>query len=160
MTIVEEEESDPIMQAPTILSRELLTAARRGWTYRRRCLNAAVLLLALLLGFGPTFFWNRGELSIREMAVFANYVFSIVAFFQVSLTVWLVPAAVAGVIAAEKEQSTLGALLTTRLRSAEIVLGKLGAGMVQYSTWLATGLPIMILLPLLGGIDPRLVVLL
>jgi hypothetical protein len=138
-----------------------LTAARRGGTYRRRCLFAFSLLAVLLLPFGAARLLNiRGELSIRQMAVLASSVVSLVAFCQVSLTVLLVPAAVAGSIVEEKERRTLTALLTTRLGSAEIVLGKLGAGLVQYGTWLATGLPIVILLPLLGGIDPRLVVLL
>ena len=41
----------------------------------------------------------------------------------------------------------------------EIVVGKLVAGLVQYTTCLAAGLPVMILLPLLGGVDPRWVVL-
>ena len=93
------------------------------------------------------------------MAVFAGYVFSFTAFCQVFLTIWLVPGCVAAIIALEKERKTLGGVLITRLSSAEIVLGKLAAGMVQYTTCLATGFPIMIMWPLLGGIDPRLVVL-
>ncbi len=39
------------------------------------------------------------------------------------------------------------------------MLGKLAAGLVHYTACLATTFPIMILLPLLGGIDPRLVLL-
>jgi len=158
-TIVKQEESDPIMRVPTILSRELLTAARRGGIYRRRCLYATVLLLALWLLFGLTYFWKRGELSIREMAAFSDYVFGMAANGQVFLTIWLVPACVAAAIAEEKERRTLTNVLTTRLSSAEIVLGKLAAGLVQYTTCVAAGLPVMILLPLLGGVDPRLVVL-
>ncbi len=37
------------------------------------------------------------------------------------------------------------------------MVGKLAAGLVQYTGCLATTLPIMIMLPLLGGIDPRMV---
>jgi hypothetical protein len=147
------------MTTGQILNRELLTVARRGSIYRRRCLVAVVLLLVLLLLFGAAYYWNRGALSIREMAVFSTYVFDFAAHCQLGLTIWLVPACVAGVIAEEKERRTLAKLLTTRLSSAEIVLGKVAAGLVQYTTCLATGLPIMVLLPLLGGVDPRLVVL-
>ena len=134
MTIVKAEESDPIMRAPTILSRELLTARAAGGMYRRRCSYAAALLLALLLFFGSAYFWNRGELSIREMAAFSNYVFGLAAICQVFLTIWLVPACVAAAIAEEKERRTLTSVLTTRLSSAEIVLGKLAAGLIQYAS--------------------------
>jgi ABC-type transport system involved in multi-copper enzyme maturation permease subunit len=148
------------MTAGPILSRELLTAARRGWTYRRRCLFAGALLVVLLLFFGLFSYVKGQELSIREMAAVSSYVFGLAAQCQIGLTIWLVPACVAAVIAEEKERRTIINLLTTRLTSAEIVLGKLAAGLVQYSTCVVTGLPIMILLPLLGGVDPRLVVLL
>jgi hypothetical protein len=75
------------------------------------------------------------------------------------MTGWLVPVFVAGVIAGERERRTLGDLLTTRLTSAEIVLGKLAAGLVQYFGCLATGFPIVGLLPLLGGVGPHLILL-
>ena len=66
---------------------------------------------------------------------------------------------VAGSIAQERERRTLDSLLTTRLSSAQIVVSKLLGGLVQYAACLLTTLPIMILLSLLGGIDPRLVML-
>jgi ABC-type transport system involved in multi-copper enzyme maturation permease subunit len=149
-----------MMASSPILRRELLTAARRGWTYRRRCVFAGALLVVLLLFFGLFSYMKGQELSIREMAAVSSYVFGLTAQCQIGLTIWLVPACVAAVIAEEKERRTITNLLTTRLSSAEIVLGKLAAGLVQYSTCVATGLPIMTLLPLLGGVDPRLVVLL
>jgi hypothetical protein len=153
-------EADSTMTAGPILSRELLTIARRGGTYRRRCLFAATLLLALGLLFGMAAYWNQGRLSIREMAVFSLYVFGFAAHCQVALSIWLVPACVAAAIAEETERRTLTGLLTTRLSSAEIVMGKLAAGLVHYAVCLAAGFPIMLMLPLLGGVDPRFVLLL
>ena len=149
-----------MMASGPILRRELLTAARRGWTYRRRCSFAGALLVVLLLFFGLFSYMKGQELSIREMAAVSSYVFGLAAQCQIGLTIWLVPACVAAVIAEEKERRTLTGLLTTRLSSAEIVLGKLAAGLLQYATCLAAGMPIMILLPLLGGVEPWLVVLL
>ncbi len=102
---------------------------------------------------------NRGPLSSRSMAVFSEFLFVNVIFAQIVLTIWLVPACVAVVVAEEKERRTLTHLAMTRLTSAEIVVGKLAAGLVQYAAWLATGLPVLILLPLLGGVDPRWVLL-
>ena len=147
------------MSPGPILSRELLTAARRRETYRRRGLLAVLVLLFIGMGYLTTYFREWKEFSIREMAALAQIVFGNLVFLQVCLTTSLVPRLVAGVLAEEKERRTLSGVLTTRLSSAEIVLGKLAAGMLQYLACLATGLPIMILLPLLGGIDPRTVLL-
>src|SRR5262249_32612292 len=74
-------------------------------------------------------------------------------------TLWLVPALVAGTIALERERRTLDSLLTTRLSSAEIVLGKFAGGLLQYAACLITTLPIMISLCLFGGVDPVFVLL-
>jgi ABC-type transport system involved in multi-copper enzyme maturation permease subunit len=142
-----------------ILSRELRTSARRGGGYRRRCSLAGALWLVLCLLFGLAASIHRQPLSIREMATFSVFVLGLAAECLVGLTVWLVPACTAAAIAEEKERRTITHLLTTRLSSAEIVLGKLAAGLVQYTAGLAACAPILILLPLLGGADPWLVLL-
>ena len=71
----------------------------------------------------------------------------------------LTPALVAGVIADEKQAKTLHYLMASRLSSAEIVLGKLLVRMLYVSILLGVSLPILSLLVLMGGIDPRLVLL-
>ena len=67
----------------------------------------------------------------------------------------LVPALVAGVIADEHQRKTLHYLLASRLSSAEIVLGKLGARMVHVGTFIALGVPVVCLLALYGGLNPE-----
>ena len=62
-------------------------------------------------------------------------------------------------IAEEKDRRTLDFLLATRLSNAEIVLGKLASCMTFLFAEFAVGLPIMLLLYPLGGIDPRLILL-
>ena len=93
------------------------------------------------------------------MAIFARSAFAFLGFYQVNLTVWLVPIYVAGGIAAERERRTLGDVLTTRLTSAEIVLGKLTAGLVKFASCLAIGFPAIVVLPLMGGVDLDLLLL-
>ncbi len=102
---------------------------------------------------------NWIEFSSRSIAAFSELMFLCVIFTQILLTIWLVPACVAAAVAEEKERRTLTHLAITRLTSAEIVVGKLAAGLVQYAAWLATGLPVLILLSFLGGVDPRWVLL-
>ena len=71
----------------------------------------------------------------------------------------LTPALVAGVIADEKQRKTLHYLLASRLTSPEIVLGKLLVRMLYVGVLLGVSLPVLSLLVLLGGVDPRLVLL-
>src|SRR5262249_36010280 len=66
----------------------------------------------------------------------------------------VIPALVAGVIADEHERKTLHYLLASRLSSAEIVLGKLGARLVHVGPFVALGLPVIALLSLYGGVNP------
>jgi ABC-type transport system involved in multi-copper enzyme maturation permease subunit len=148
-----------IMTLGPILGCELRVVARRAKSYRQRCSLAIALSLAIGSLVVMAQYGTGGRLSLQEAALFAQFVFASVAGIQVALTLWLVPALVAGSIAQERERRTLDSLLTTRLSSAEIVVGKLLGGLLQYAACLLTTLPIMILLSLLGGIDPRLVML-
>ena len=68
------------------------------------------------------------------MQTFAEATFISVRRAQGIALLCLIPALVAGVIADEHQRKTLHYLLASRLSSAEIVLGKLGAG------WCTSGL--------------------
>ena len=98
-------------------------------------------------------------MTVQELATVVQTGSFVLVFYYYSLAVWLVPVYVAGGIAAERERRALGDLLLTRLSSAEIVLGKLAAGLVQFATTLAIGLPIMALLPFLSGADAGIILL-
>ena len=62
-------------------------------------------------------------------------------------------------IAVEKDRRTLDFLLATRLSSAEIIVGKLAAHMLVFLVTLSAGLPIMLLLNQLGGVDGWLILM-
>ncbi len=57
------------------------------------------------------------------------------------------------------DRKTLGFLLATRLSNAEIVLGKLAACVAGFVASLAAGLPVVVLLNVLGGVHPMLILL-
>src|SRR5262249_9709232 len=65
----------------------------------------------------------------------------------------------AATIAGEKDRRTLDFLLATRLGNGEIVLGKLAACFCGVLATVAAGLPVALLLNLMGGVDPLLIVL-
>ena len=97
-------------------------------------------------------------MTVHELAFVARAASRALVFYQYILTVMLVPVYVAGGIALERERRTLGDLLLTRLSSAEIVLGKLAAGLIEFATTLAIGLPAMAIM-FLSGLDAGIIVL-
>ncbi len=84
------------------------------------------------------------EALFREFATTQDY-----------LVFLMTPALVVGVIARDKERRRLDDLLASPLSSAEIVLGKLAARWLYLGSLLAISVPVLSLLSLLGGIDPR-----
>ena len=72
---------------------------------------------------------------------------------------WALRSSASESIASEMDRKTLGFVLSTRLLSAEIVIGKLAALLVGFVMDLGIGLPIMILLSVLGGVHPQLVLI-
>jgi ABC-type Na+ efflux pump permease subunit len=64
-----------------------------------------------------------------------------------------------GSIAVERERKTLDALLASGLSGAEIVLGALASGLLRSGAWVFAGIPAVLLMVPLLGIDPRLILL-
>jgi len=89
--------------------------------------------------FGATFFYAFMSLQFVLMLVFT-------------------PALIGGSIANERERGTLDLLLTTDLTNREIILGKLASQLGYLVMLLLTGLPILSLLQMFGGVDPNLMV--
>lgn len=148
------------MQIGPVLARELLTAGRNSRVFRRRAGLAACVLLSIGLNY---FMWSLqvdlSRFTIAQGAAFAGSTFWSIVFVQIVLTLVFVPTIVGRAIAEERERSTLDELLMTRLSSFELVVEKVAAGLLQYASCLATTLPITIILPILGGVDPRLVLI-
>ena len=148
-----------MMRFGPIFYRELRRVARRATSYRQRATLAVALTLVL-----AAHFWLYGsvtgwQLSLRQMGRFSEDIFGAAVTTQLLLSIWVVPGLVAPAIAEERERRTLSALLASRLSSAEIVAGKAAGALLQYAVCLATTLPIMILLPLMGAVEPIMVLL-
>ncbi len=146
-----------------VFHAELVTTSRR----RRYYLARLAYGLALLAMVGWTYEETRRaeernvQAATSGFAVLANMAAQIFATFlitQVAAVLCLTPAMVAGTIADERQRKTLHYLLASRLTSVEIVVGKLAARLLQLVVLVLTGLPIMSILSLFGGLDPPLVV--
>jgi len=152
------------MFAGPVCHYELLRIARRRRTYVVRFLFGLCLLAAVGFAYasqsGPSRPWySPGELTIAEMTNLSAAVFYLCMTALAALILGLTPALVADAVATERQSKTLHYLLTSRLSSAEIVLGKLAARLIHVGVFPVLVLPVVSLLTLLGGVSPVALVL-
>ncbi len=148
------------MDIRPIFNRELLVATRKPGLWWNRGFFAGMLLAIALATFGARYYWDRGQVSdhdIMARVAFQTFLWILLAHMTEVFGIFLGRAAPS--IALEKDRRTLDFLLATRLSNAEIVLGKLAACMTFLVASFAAGFPIVLLLHLLGGIDPLLILL-
>jgi len=139
---------------------DLLRTTRRGRVALLRTLYALALLAALYGGYARWFPADKATMVARptsEIARFAEEFVSVFLMIQMGAVVLLTPAYTAGAIAEERQRGTLELLLTTHLTPTQIVLGKFAARLAHILGILLTGLPILALLPLWGGVAPGLI---
>ncbi len=154
------------MIAGPVFHFELIRTARQRRFYIVRFVFGLVLLGLIGVNYAGIasrrWFMDQaysGMLSTREMNAFGYTIFGSMMYAQVVLVLGLTPALVADSVASERQRKTLHYLMTSRLTGVEIVLGKLGARLLNMGTYLAASLPIVSLLTLFGGVDPVIVVL-
>ncbi len=147
------------MDITPIVRRELLIATRKPRLWGDRSFFAGILLAAVLATLGARYYWDGPDLSYHVTARVALQVFLWFLAAHACAVFGVFSAKAVTSIAEEKDRRTLDFLLATRLSNAEIVLGKLASCMTFLIAACAVGLPIMLLLYPLGGIDPRLIFL-
>lgn len=144
-----------------VFNAELMTTARRGRYHAARTVYGLILFTILWQSYEAMLKVPGGvrAFSPRQVSSFAQGTFVALAITQGIAILLLTPALFAGAIADEKQRRTLLYLLSSRLSSAEIVLGKLAARLLHVVVTLAMGLPILSLMTLLGGVAPAMVLL-
>jgi ABC-type Na+ efflux pump permease subunit len=156
----------------------LLLFLRRGWlsllgplfmfdllrtTRRSRYLLLRVYCyFVLVLLFCVVVTWTSGTRvnlrvnlrSTHRAAQTAENVFYFFLLSHLALSGLFTPGYVASALTEEKERNTLEALMATDLSSREIVLSKLAVRLASLLLMLLTGLPILAIMQVMGGIDP------
>ena len=134
-----------------LLTKELTEIAARRRTYITR------VVYALLL-FG--FFVAINESTLRRAAMNPLYamgtgknMFEILIVLQLAGICLFLPAFSAGLITQEKERDSLVLLLLTELSPWQILLQKLGSGLVSIFSFLLIGMPLAALCYAYGGIS-------
>jgi ABC-type transport system involved in multi-copper enzyme maturation permease subunit len=143
-----------------VLFYDMLRTARRSRYSIIRILYAGMLFFILAYMFLILALSTRlnpnDQINRRGIAVLAEMFFATFMIVQLVIVVILTPAYVAGAIAEEKDRKTIEFLLATDLHNREIVLSKLLSRLANMTLLLLTGLPILSILQLLGGVDSEL----
>ena len=144
-----------------VFRRDLVAAAREREGRRlhsERSSFAGMLAAIVVVAFGAWLYWSDGYVTNRTMARGVNEAVGWcgLVHFGVFGSILLRGA---WAIARERERGTLEFLLATPMTNAEIVLGKLASCVVMVCTTMAGGLPVVLLLHVLGGIDLWLIAL-
>ncbi len=135
-----------------VFAREAVTTPRRPRHFLYRSLYVTGLLLLMCTA------WLRVTgtqiiLNIGDMARFGTILFQILALLQLALMIFFAAMGAASNVCQEKDRRTLILLLLTRMTNTELVLGKLGASLLNILVMLAAALPVFMLITLFGGVS-------
>jgi ABC-type transport system involved in multi-copper enzyme maturation permease subunit len=136
-----------------ILAVELVTASRRTRYFVLRVLYAAALFFALWITHQETVGSSAGDMN--AIARFTAAFFMTFGVIQLMAVLLIGPALAAGTIAQERERRTMEYLYATPLSNLEIIIGKLGGRVLQILCLVLSGVPVLALAMLLGGITPQ-----
>ncbi|MGN6545071.1 MAG: ABC transporter permease subunit [Aureliella sp.] len=135
-----------------ILGREWLVSPRRWKFYLQR----VVFVAALFSLVGTVWLLMAGMQQVRnigDLARFGALAFQLVVPLELLVVMFLSAVTTVASVAQEKDRRTLVLLLLTRLRSSEIVLGKLLASLLGIANMVLSSLPLLLMFPLLGGVS-------
>ena len=139
-----------------ILAVELITTSRRTRYFVLRVLYAAACS-CLWATYAENLARHRA-VDINSIAQFTSAFFATFAAMQLLAVLLIGPALAAGTIAQERERRTMEYLYASPLSNLEIVIGKFGGRVLQILCFVLSGVPVLALAMLLGGIAPRAIV--
>jgi ABC-type transport system involved in multi-copper enzyme maturation permease subunit len=137
---------------------DLIRTTRRGRYALARTLYA-IVLMAMFLVVLDSWLTSAQARNRPDWSGAADQLFTALVLAQLAAVTLLTPAYTIGAIIDEKERRTIEYLLATDLTSDEIIFGKLFSRLANMFLLLLTGIPILSLLQLLGGVDPLLLLM-
>ncbi|MBL8825234.1 MAG: hypothetical protein JNJ77_21785 [Planctomycetia bacterium] len=126
---------------------EMLREIRKIRSYLPRVLFALVLLLQMYLSIGSA------DITQKQAAYFSERNVNNYLLFQYLAVAFLTPIFVCGAVIEERQQGTLSIMLTTYLTTGEWLRGKMMGRLAPMLTLLITGIPILALMQLFGGVN-------
>jgi len=140
---------DVLLDNP-ILLKELRIGLRE-----RKIFLLQSLYLVILGSATALFLFSASEPSdLLELPRQGRLLHGILFWSQLAMVVLITPSLTCGQISGERENHSLDLLRTSRLRTVEIVLGKLGYALAYVGLLLVSSLPMVAVVFLLGGVAP------
>lgn len=137
-----------------IFLREWLSSPRRTRHYVQR-VSFVVAVFSLICTVWLLLAGLQQVRNLGDLAQFGMMAFQIVAPFQLVVLMFLAAIAAANQICHEKDRRTFDLLLLTELSNSQIVFGKYIAGLLNVLQLFIAGIPLLLLLTLLGGVAPH-----
>lgn len=135
-----------------MFTREAAVAPRRASFFAARTLFVCALFALTLTAWQLLVGSQRIE-NVGDLAWFGAAAFQILAPLQLAVAMPFSALLVASAVALEKDRKTLDLLLLTNLSNADLVLGKLLAGMLSVIVVVVATLPLLLIIALLGGVS-------
>ncbi len=135
-----------------IFNREFLTVPRGARHYVLRTAYLGTLWVVGLTAYQVFVGWTHAA-TLGETAHFGARLFQMLTWLMLALFLFFSALSAASAVAREKDRRTFVLLLMTDLRNSEIVLGKILGSLLPIWLLLATTIPLLMLLMLLGGVS-------
>ena len=135
-----------------VFNRELATAPRSWRLYLSRAIYVGALF-GLVCTAWLILFGSQPMRTLGDLARFGAAVFALLAPVQLAMAIGFSALLTAAAVAQEKDRRTLDLLLMTRMTNSELVVGKLLASMLTVLVLIAAGVPLFLLLAMLGGVS-------
>lgn len=111
----------------------------------------SILALAAFLNMYQTVAQAKVSATIQYTSFLQLY--SFVAILEFLLLLFIMPALTSGSISGERERQTLELLFTTKMRPADIIIGKLFSAVMQLMILVFSSLPVVFLCFVYGSVD-------
>ena len=135
-----------------LVGPECHRALARGWLILVRTLAALAILSVTLIDLWYCWICVYSNPNYRPYSELRGGL-AVIEGLMVTIALVLAPAILAGSLAGERERGALGLLLTTRVTAREIVWARFAAKLTQIAMILLAGLPALLLLASLTGMN-------
>ncbi|MDD3252977.1 MAG: ABC transporter permease [Lachnospiraceae bacterium] len=141
------------MRMNPVYKREVMVSARSFRLALMLLVFNGILALVALLNMYSTLAQVRLTAEIQYTSFLDLYLF--VAALEFVMLIFFMPAITAGSISGERERQTLDLMLTTKMKPAEIVLGKMAASLSTMALMIISSFPIIAMVFVYGGVTLR-----
>jgi len=136
----------------------LLTKELRLRLRRERTIWVIIIYLLVMSLLGFLFITRTNSYNAYSLSSLGTGLYTLLAFLQLFLILFITPAFTTTSINGEKERQTFDLLLCSRLSSFTLIAGKLVAGLTNAFLLIAASIPLFSLVFFFGGVGPEQVV--